>query len=97
MFSLNIASLVLVLLAFAIFHTKQFENRLQLCLVHAIYSEIILLHSHFPLNILCDLMKKIFEKCVKDAFERVSFSGIDNWVQSWVSWVEPGFLRKPIS
>ena len=28
---------------------------------------------------------------------RDSFPGIDSWVQSWVSWVEPGLPRKPSS
>ena len=45
------------MVAFAMFHTKQFRNTLQLCLVYAIYAEIILLHGHFPLNLLQDLMK----------------------------------------
>ena len=25
------------------------------------------------------------------------FPGIDSWIQSWVSWVEPGLPRKPSS
>ena len=58
-FSLSIASLFLFMVAFAIFYTKQFRNSLKLCLVHAIYAEIIL-HGHFPLNSLHDLMKNIF-------------------------------------
>ena len=53
------------MVSFAIFHTKQFRNSLQVCLAHAIYSEIILLDGHFPLNLLYDLMKKIFEECIK--------------------------------
>ena len=58
--------------AFAILHTKQFRNSPQLCLVHAVYPEIILLHGHFPLNLLYDLMNIFFEECLKGASERVS-------------------------
>ena len=50
-FSLNIyiASLFLLMVAFAIFGAEQFGNRLELCLVHATCSEIIFQHDHFRL------------------------------------------------
>ena len=46
----------------AIFHKKQFKNSLQLCLLRAVYFEIILLHGNFPLNSLYDLMIIFFLK-----------------------------------
>ena len=27
----------------------------------------------------------------------IYFPGIESWIQSWVSWVEPGLPRKPSS
>ena len=50
------------MVAFAIFHTKQFRNSLQLCLVHEISSELIILCGQFPLHLLHDLMKKFFRR-----------------------------------
>ena len=38
----------------------------------------------------CLLWWKSISKCFRHP-------GIDSWVQSWVSWVEPGLPRKPSS
>ena len=61
----------------AIFHTKQFRDSLQLCLLHAVYFEIILLHDNFPLNSLYDLMKIFFEERISATSER--FSLYSDW------------------
>ena len=40
-------------------------------------------------------MKKLRVK-LQFVLDNVGYPGIDSWVQSWVSWVEPGLPRKPI-
>ena len=35
--------------------------------------------------------------CANDKLVITEYTGIDSWVQSWVSWAEPGLPRKPSS
>ena len=58
----------------AIFYKKQFKNSKTISnsVYYAHFSEIILLHGRFSLNLLYDLMNKFFEEHLKAASERVS-------------------------